>query len=347
MKNHIQRFKEIKLKNFQNIIDLYISGYSLTKIAKQFSISVPSLTKILKENHIKIRNASDNRKLIYTINENYFSTIDSEEKSYFLGLMYSDGCNYHKKNTIQICLQEEDKYILEKFNKALSSNRQLKYYNKTSPNHQNKYMLRISNKKLSNDLYRLGCIPKKSLILAFPDYNIVPENLLNHFIRGYFDGDGTIYINKKSCTYRASICVSDIFGIEYKDLIKKILNIHVSITIKKNNKIREATISGGIQTIKFLDWIYNNATIYLHRKHDKYKDLKPYLESRRKPKSSKYYGVSLNQNNKYHCYYCIGRKSNYIGQFLNEKDAAIAYDKKIIELKLQKKLNFPINNYHL
>ena len=43
-----------------------------------------------------------------------------------------------------------------------------------------------------NDLIKQGCVPRKSLILTFPNTNQVPENLINHFIRGYFDGDGSI-----------------------------------------------------------------------------------------------------------------------------------------------------------
>ena len=43
-----------------------------------------------------------------------------------------------------------------------------------------------------NDLIKQGCVPNKSLILTFPNKHQVPENLINHFIRGYFDGDGSI-----------------------------------------------------------------------------------------------------------------------------------------------------------
>lgn len=42
------------------------------------------------------------------------------------------------------------------------------------------------------DLIKQGCIPNKSLVLTFPNKHQVPENLINHFIRGYFDGDGSI-----------------------------------------------------------------------------------------------------------------------------------------------------------
>ena len=49
-----------------------------------------------------------------------------------------------------------------------------------------------------NDLIKQGCVPNKSLILTFPNKYQVPKNLINHFIRGYFDGDGSIYEYSKT-----------------------------------------------------------------------------------------------------------------------------------------------------
>ena len=46
-----------------------------------------------------------------------------------------------------------------------------------------------------NDLINLGCIPNKSLTLTFPDF--INDELLPHFIRGYFDGDGCIWNGKR------------------------------------------------------------------------------------------------------------------------------------------------------
>ena len=53
---------------------------------------------------------------------------------------------------------------------------------------------RINQKEICEQLISHGCLPNKSLILQLP--NTVPNNLLRHFIRGYSDGDGTIYKNK-------------------------------------------------------------------------------------------------------------------------------------------------------
>ena len=59
-----------------------------------------------------------------------------------------------------------------------------------------KYKLSIAYAKLSDDAYKLGVVYNKSLVLTFPTFDIVPEKYMNHFIRGYFDGDGCVWDGK-------------------------------------------------------------------------------------------------------------------------------------------------------
>lgn len=81
-------------------------------------------------------------------------------------------------------LHPDDKYIINEF---------LKYINSDRPIYKNKkgyVSINIGSTKMANDLIRLGCILRKSLVLKFP--SIVSQNLIRHFIRGYMDGDGCI-----------------------------------------------------------------------------------------------------------------------------------------------------------
>lgn len=127
------------------------------------------------------------------LNRDYFKTIDSNEKAYFLGLLISDGCN--TRNGFHIAFQEEDGYLLEKF--LISMN----CYNKPlSIMHDNKTMARklqkgfkITSKSMSEDLTKLGCMPAKSHKTYFPP---IEEKYWSHFIRGVFDGDGCITFHK-------------------------------------------------------------------------------------------------------------------------------------------------------
>lgn len=56
----------------------------------------------------------------------------------------------------------------------------------------NVYGVHLTSDKMFNDLCSHGCVPNKSLVLTFP--KDIPENLIHHFIRGYFDGDGSVFI---------------------------------------------------------------------------------------------------------------------------------------------------------
>ena len=174
----------------KEIIDLYNSGYGCYKIAKKYECSASSINKLLKSEDINTKkNPNDYRK--YKLNENYFSIIDSETKAYFLGLIYSDGCV--SKTTLRISLQEEDEYLLIKFLNEIESDAKLYHIPKRKITHKGQKLVSISNVKIVNDLYNLGVTQKKSLSINFPTIEQVPEKYLNHFIRGVFDGDGSVF----------------------------------------------------------------------------------------------------------------------------------------------------------
>ena len=101
------RFSESKC---QEMVNLYLTGeYSCHAIGKIHGTVGMSVWNVLKRHGVKVNKT--NRK--YTLDESYFDQIDTEEKAYFLGLLYADGCNYEKKNTISIGLQDKDILILE------------------------------------------------------------------------------------------------------------------------------------------------------------------------------------------------------------------------------------------
>ncbi len=192
-----------KLKGLDSNISLeYLLGNNTYEIAKKYNCSHVSISTILRENNIKTREFTETSRK-YLINENYFDTIDNENKAYILGLLYADGNNYPELNTVQLSLIESDKLILDKITNLIQPDKPLKYVSKqymrdkgvkASP----QYNLIITNKHISKRLIELGLVKNKSLILTFPIKEQVPEHLYNHFIRGYFDGDGCIHVNKKN-----------------------------------------------------------------------------------------------------------------------------------------------------
>jgi intein-encoded DNA endonuclease-like protein len=174
----------------EEIIELYNSGYGCYKIAKKYGCSASSINNLLKsEGTDTKKNPNNYRK--YKLNEDYFSVIDSEPKAYFLGLIYSDGCV--SKTNLRLSLQENDEEILIKFLNEIKSDAKLYHISKRKTTHKNQKLISISNIKMVNDLYNLGVTQKKSLSVNFPTNEQVPEKYLSHFIRGVFDGDGSVF----------------------------------------------------------------------------------------------------------------------------------------------------------
>lgn len=94
----------------------------------------------------------------------------------------------------------------------------------------------VTNKHLWSTLNNLGCVPNKSLILTFPSIDIFKnKDLIRHFIRGYFDGDGcfsrTFYKDEvfPKCSFLGTY--------EFISMVKTILeknNIHISNVNQKS-----------------------------------------------------------------------------------------------------------------
>lgn len=268
--------KSHKLTDIQKIeiVEKYKTGvYTCEKLSKEYGIKGNSISALLKRRGISINSNRSQLSRKYSLNEYYFDKIDTEEKAYFLGLLYADGNNCVTNNCIYIGLHEIDKLILEKFKIALGSNRDLVFRDRTmEKNKSNQYALKVQSKHMSKQLIKLGCVPNKSLILEFPTIEQVPENLLNHFLRGMWDGDGTIY-RDKSCSNnkRCSLTSTRNFCLSAKDIIKSYTGISFGIYSYYKNKISSDLKVGGNKKSKiFLDWLYNNATIYLERKFISY-----------------------------------------------------------------------------
>lgn len=122
-------------------------------------------------------------------NENYFQKIDTQEKAYFLGFIFADGCvtfdpiRYRYKLTIKI--HSKDKHIL---NSLISSiNGEMMVWGNETEFSQ----VTLSGKKIVSDLIKLGAEPNKTFYLRYPT---IDENLEKHFLRGYFDGDGCVRV---------------------------------------------------------------------------------------------------------------------------------------------------------
>jgi intein-encoded DNA endonuclease-like protein len=269
-KNNIPRIQLIKISQDQitYIIDQYNNGLSSEHIANILKINASTVLKILKKNNIEIRPTSiSNRK--HKIDQNIFEKIDNEYKAYFLGYLYADGAISFKRSTVSLTSKDED--VIKKFSYFIYG--KLKYDNYVNPINDNIYYIcNIYSRKLKSDLTKYGCTPKKSFTVDFND-QLIDSNLLHHFIRGFFDGDGCICLANKSrpvIDFTSNI----IFISSLKLFIKKQLNIICNKirTQKPPKDIRTANVQiTSFKKVKIiLDYMYSNSTIYMDRKYNLY-----------------------------------------------------------------------------
>lgn len=255
-------------------IDDYINKkMPVTKIAAKYHKEPKFISNLLTSNGIKLEGSTiRNRK--YKINQDFFEKIDTPEKAYCLGLIVADG--WVHRNRLSLSLQEGDKQILQDVLRAMDSEHPLYYIDYQSKDYncfggyhrQNQWRFSISNAKICKDLEKYGVIQNKSLKTTYPDG--VPDELFPHFLRGYFDGDGSIA--KVAYGFQLTGCEEFLKVIQEK--IKNILGVETRIVNAPcNNGITKNLIYTKKDGCKLIyDFMYQDATIYLQRKYDKYED---------------------------------------------------------------------------
>lgn len=216
----------------------------------------------------------------YRLNESLFEDIDSEEKAYWLGFLFADGYNSEDKRTITLGLAEQDANHIQKFKTFLSCDCPIRIATPRRPKEQPMHVLNVYSTKMSIDLCKHGCMQSKTFKICFPTF--INKSLWKHFIRGYFDGDGWVgkYRSKNSTNCSISIVSNKRFLLQLQSILKSEIEINsqISKTFNGNRSDVRCLYSGGNnQVLKFLNWIYDGANIFLERKFLKYKEIASYL----------------------------------------------------------------------
>lgn len=244
-------------EQWEEILNLYKSGYSVNKLVRLYKKPAVAIRAFLVKSGVKIKRVVPT----YQFNENFFEKIDTEEKAYLLGFLMADGNIY--ENRMGIIIHKKDVEVLRFFKKSLSS---------THPISISKDRARFSirNHKLVNDLISHGCNPRKSLTLIFPEH--LSLDLMPHFIRGYFDGDGWISVSKskeyQSSTWEYGMISSYIFC----DVLQKVMEkFGISLNKRSFGKVAICRIAGNKNDIlkKIYHFMYKDATLFLARKREK------------------------------------------------------------------------------
>ena len=265
------------------IVGLYNDGNTLERLAFVFNCSIKPIRNLLIRNNVKRRNRNEycNGTRKYFFNQQFFDVIDTEAKAYFLGLLYADGCVVNKPRCSRVILAtSKDRDILEELanqinypvNKITYFNKKVIIVNgKTYFGNYDKFTLELNSKYMVNSLIKHGCVPRKSLILKFP--TTVPDHLIHHFCRGYFDGDGCISVKRYPASFirRITILGTKQFLAGIVGWIKNSLKINPSRFYPRHEKVFELQYCRKDDVYAIGRWFYSNANIFLKRKYNKFK----------------------------------------------------------------------------
>lgn len=177
----------------------------ISALAKEFNCDPDPIKCVLRDANVKVRT----RRERYPRISNYFHDIDSQDKAYWLGVLYADGSVDSKD---RISLGMIDREHIEKFLLALGATRnKITVVRPTGfKNASDVYYATIYDSEMRTDLINHGCTPRKTK--AITDIPEMPEEFIFDFIRGYFDGDGCISFDGNCNRYRISfVCGSEVF----------------------------------------------------------------------------------------------------------------------------------------
>lgn len=276
-----------KHKNSEWLIDQYCNKLrTVISIAKECGVGREEIRLALRKlniepNYETMRQGSKK----HDYDESVFDIIDTEEKAYWAGFIMGDGqieefkrpradgstyLNYR----LNINLKYSDIDHLQKFLDFLKcTTKKIKKVNVKMPsgNIAEVGHIRISSRPLSLALIDKGIIPRKSL--NEPEPSGIPNHLIRHFIRGLLDADGMISDAEKT-TPSATIC-------DGKVLMKWIQKQYPYLSLKKDNQCDGLYIlrTKKENVLNFLNSLYENSTIYLERKYQRYLIVKLKIES--------------------------------------------------------------------
>jgi hypothetical protein len=198
----------------------------------------------------------------YRVREDAFAEVADEATAYWLGFLYADGCVLEANRIPQVLalwLAEKDRAHVERFNEFLASD-----YPIRSDAKRGARGVDIRSRALCQDLIRWGCMPRKSGKLRWPS---IPLALNAHFVRGYFDGDGSAFTRGRYSTPVISILGNDEF-IESLSLAVY-YGTNATGSTHRHSKSMKAyyLVFHGEHVAKAVgDWMYRDATVWLERK---------------------------------------------------------------------------------
>lgn len=258
--------------------DYYLKTRSMLKLAQNYKTCAKRVVKLFKNDGYEY----PIRQHIHELDINYFDKIDSVDKAYVLGFIFADGCLYRRHRpgqgeelSLSFNIVEDDVEILEFIRSSMKSTHPITRKDPCkfiAPNGV-EYTRRaqssfcISSRAIGKSLFKY-IDPRKIYSLKFPELD---EWVIPHFIRGFFDGDGSVsfgFQNSKSCGFTIK---NHDFAVCLQSILKQ-NNINFTLRYQEKKDVYSLSMSSYCEMNKFYNFIYCGG-FYLKRKHLKFAPL--------------------------------------------------------------------------
>lgn len=262
LKAKLERQGQIK----EGVIDLYLQGKSQYEISLTLQVSQYDVKDILQTSgHLLPKGqAALLQSKANTLNSDYFDSIDTEEKAYWLGLLYADGSIHKDGSQVTLSLQFSDYELVQKFASIFQS----KIFDYDIPDKRTGKSYRRATttvfcKYLGLQLISKGIFINKSNIDDFKVLDQTPESLYRHFVRGFFDGDGYIWDKGKTVAVALYGRKGMVEGL--RDKAKEELR---DFKLSPCDSLYRLEVNGK-KALSFSRWIYQHSSVWLPRKREK------------------------------------------------------------------------------
>lgn len=209
----------------------------------------------------------------YNVNDDFFSNWNMD-MAYLLGFITADGY-ISRQDELVVSINYNDVELLQYMKRVMQIENPIRVYNDGNY----KYCtLSIHSYKLCNDLYVLNVTNRKTYTIVAPPF--IPEDMIKYYIRGLFDGDGSISVRRRKEQHQlsADVCIttaSEQFVYQIHEILDR---LKVNSRVNVYNDKREGRVTlyrlfiGGQAVINFGELIYDSNGFYLKRKYDKFNE---------------------------------------------------------------------------
>lgn len=253
---------------------------SLKAVGRKFNVDSGSVKRYMQQYELEFK-----PQVRHACDHDFFSR-ENEETFYVAGFIAADGTVKKRKSSsgnfryeVQIGLAKSDESFLKKIKDLMKAETPIHNFliknSKRNPKWNDTWssQFTITSEKMVNDLEKFNVVPAKSLIYRFPLW-LVNHPLCHHFMRGYFDGDGTFFMGKLQDGRTVEQVYFGLRGtVEFLTIFRSILE-EKCILEKREKSVRVNTGIGVLEyggngiVKKITDYLYQDATIYLPRKYE-------------------------------------------------------------------------------